>query len=183
MRLYAAYHGARISVYMLLGTLAALLGVTLASTDFISKIQGILQIIVGLLVILLALDMLKVLPWHLSFGLLPKYLLRHGLSQATTRGAVTGAALAGMVNGLMPCPLTLSIAITATTANNPLSGGLLMLAFGVGTLPSMLFVTVVFSKLSTKARGYMLKGAAVIVMLMGTITMTRGIMFSIAVQG
>jgi len=58
-----------------------------------------------------------------------------------------------------------------------------MLAFGVGTLPSMLFVSVVFSKLSTKARGYMLKGAAVIVMVMGAMTMTRGIMFSIAVQG
>ncbi len=183
IRLYAAYHGARISVYMLLGVLAALLGVTIASADFIGKIQGVLQIFVGLLVILLALDMLKLLPWRLSFSILPKHLLRQGLSTATTRGAVTGAAMAGMVNGLMPCPLTLSMAVTATTAGNPTAGGLLMLAFGVGTLPSMLFVSVVFSKLSTKARGYMLKGAAVIVMVMGIMTTTRGIMFSMAVQG
>jgi len=77
IRLYAAYHGARISVYMLLGVLAAL-------------IQGVLQIFVGLVVILLALDMLKLLPWRLSFSILPKHLLRHGLSMATTRGAVTG---------------------------------------------------------------------------------------------
>jgi len=183
MRLYAAYHGARITVYMMFGALAALLGVTLASAEFISKIQGYLQVFVGLFVILLALDMLKLLPFHLSFGIFPKYLLRHGLSKASTKGAATGAAMAGMVNGFMPCPLTLSIAVTATTAESPISGGLLMLAFGIGTLPSMLFISVAFSKLSVKARGYMLKGAATVVLIMGSITMTRGIMFSMAMQG
>ena len=78
---------------------------------------------------------------------------------------------------------TMTIAVTATTAGTPAAGGLLMLAFDLGTLPAMLFISVAFSKLSTKARGYMLKRAAVIVMIMGSVTMTRGIMFSMAVQG
>jgi sulfite exporter TauE/SafE len=180
---YAAYHGARISVYTLVGMLAALLGVALISTGMLGKIQGILQIIVGLLVILIALDMLGLLPWHLSFSLLPQRLLRRGFMQATATGATAGAALAGTLNGLMPCPLTLAMAVKATTTASPLEGGLLMLAFGAGTLPSMMFVSVAFGKLSSKARGYMLKGAATIVIIMGINTVTQGILFFDAMQG
>jgi len=88
-----------------------------------------------------------------------------------------------MVNGFMPCPLTLAMAVKATAAPSPLQGGLLMLAFGAGTLPSMLFVSVAFGKLSAKARGYMLKGAAVIVIIMGANTLYRGVLFFDAMQG
>lgn len=180
---YAAYHGARISVYTLVGVIAALLGVALISTGLLGKVQGILQIVVGFLVILIGLDMLGLLPWRISFGFLPKRLLHRGLAKASATGAVGGAALAGMVNGFMPCPLTLAMAVKATAAPSPLQGGLLMLAFGAGTLPSMLFVSVAFGKLSAKARGYMLKGAAVIVIVMGANTLYRGILFFDAMQG
>jgi sulfite exporter TauE/SafE len=52
-----------------------------------------------------------------------------------------------------------------------------MLALGIGTLPTMLVVTFAFGKLGTKARGLMLKGAAIIMMAMGCLTMYNGVRF------
>jgi sulfite exporter TauE/SafE len=181
---YAAYHGARISVYALAGMLAALLGVALISTGLLGKIQGILQILIGLMVILIGLKIFGLLHWRvLSTGLLPRRLLQHGLRKAHATGAAKGAALAGMVNGFMPCPLVLAMAVKATTAPSAVEGGLMMLAFGAGTLPSMLFVSIAFARLSGVARGHLLKVAAVIVIIMGISTMYRGILFFTAMKG
>lgn len=174
---YIAYHGARITVYTLVGTIAATLGVALVSTGLVGKIQGILQIIVGVLVIILALDILGVWPWRITFGLLPGRMLSRGFARAAASGSAAGAALGGLVNGLMPCSLTLAMAVKATTADNFLEGGLLMFVFGLGTLPSMVFVSMAFGKLGVRVRGLMLKIAALIVIVMGASTLIQGITY------
>jgi hypothetical protein len=50
----------------------------------------------------------------------------------------SGRLLLGLCWGLLPCGLVYSVLLTASAANSPVSGALVMLAFGVGTLPSML---------------------------------------------
>jgi sulfite exporter TauE/SafE len=62
-------------------------------------------------------------------------------------------------------------------------GGLMMLALGVGTLPTMLVVTFAFGKLGTAARGLMLKVAAVLMIVMGANTMYNGLRFLAADNG
>jgi sulfite exporter TauE/SafE len=81
------------------------------------------------------------------------------------------------MNGLMPCAMTLAIAVKATSAAHPLQGGLLMLAFGLGTLPAMVFVSVVFNRLGAGLRGLLLKGAAVVVIGLGVVTLMQGVRF------
>jgi len=85
--------------------------------------------------------------------------------------------LAGLLNGMMPCPLTFAMAVKATSAATVYEGGALMLAFGAGTLPMMLFVSVAFGKLSANLRGLMFKSAALIMVVMGTNTFYRGLSF------
>ena len=85
--------------------------------------------------------------------------------------------MGGMLNGLMPCPLTFAMAVNATTAPSPIEGGLMMLALGIGTLPTMFVVTFAFGKLGTKARGIMLKVAAALMIVMGANTMYNGVRF------
>ncbi|GAB6042547.1 sulfite exporter TauE/SafE family protein [Endothiovibrio diazotrophicus] len=180
---YGAYHGGRITVYVLIGIAAGLLGLALTSTGFIGKAQGVLKIIAGLIVILLGLDILGVGPWRVHFSFLPLAALRRRFIAATEQGPVIGALVAGVVNGLMPCSLTLSVAVKATTAGGPLQGGLLMLAFGLGTLPSMLFVSAVFGKLGAKLRGQLLKIAAVFVIALGISTVIEGVNYFQVMQG
>jgi sulfite exporter TauE/SafE len=180
---YVAYHGGRIGVYTLVGLGAGLIGLALTSTGLIGKIQGILQIIAGIVVILLGLDILGMSPLKIQVSFLPVSVLRSKFVMATQKGPVIGAMIGGVVNGFMPCSLTLAVAVKATTAGGPLEGGLLMFAFGLGTLPSMLFVSAIFGKLGVKLRGQLLKIAALFVIALGLSTLIQGLAFFNAIKG
>jgi sulfite exporter TauE/SafE len=58
-------------------------------------------------------------------------------ARASRRPGASGRLLLGLCWGLLPCGLVYSVLATAATAGAPLQGGLVMVAFGLGTLPSM----------------------------------------------
>ena len=177
---YLAYQMARISVYTLVGFAAAAVGVVLVSSGVFGKMQSILQMLIGSVVIILALGILGWIPFQGSVRLLPMNLLRRGYAESRTKGPILGATMAGLLNGLMPCPLTFAMAVKATSATTIMEGGLLMLTFGAGTLPTMLFVSVAFGKMSAHFRGLMLKSAALIMIVMGCYTIYMGMSFYVA---
>ncbi|WP_232322352.1 sulfite exporter TauE/SafE family protein [Methylomonas lenta] len=174
---YFAYQFTRISVYTVVGVLAAALGVVLVSSGIFGKLQSILQMLIGCVVIILALGILGWIPFQGTVRLIPMQVLRKGYATASQKGPVLGAMIAGFLNGLMPCPLTFAMAVKATSATSLIEGGALMLAFGAGTLPMMLFISVAFGKMSAKLRGFMLKSAAFIMMFMGLNTIHKGLSF------
>lgn len=177
---YFAYQFARIFVYTLVGFAAATLGVVLVSSGVFGQVQSILQMIIGVVVIVLALGILGWIPFQGSLKLLPMNLLRKGYAESRSKGPLLGATIAGVLNGLMPCPLTFAMAVKATSATTIMDGGLLMLTFGAGTLPTMLFVSVAFGKMSAQFRGLMLKSAALIMIAMGCNTIYMGLSFYVA---
>ena len=202
---HAAYHAARLGVYVAVGALAGGLGEALTQSGRFGLAQGVLQIAAGLIVIVMGLDMLGWLPFQAAFGFAPvawtRALLRRALSPAP-RLPVSPAApspssataepaspseerlpwrpafLAGLANGLMPCALTLSIAVQAATSRSAASGALLMAAFGAGTLPSMVGVGLFFAHLSLAARGALLKAAAALIILMGAMQIWQGLVYT-----
>jgi hypothetical protein len=177
---YFVYQIARIFVYTLVGFAAAALGVVLVSSGVFGKVQSILQMSIGAIVIILALGILGWIPFQGSVRLIPMKLLRRGYAESRTKGPILGATIAGLLNGLMPCPLTFAMAVKATSATTIMDGGLLMLTFGAGTLPTMLFVSVAFGKISAHFRGLMLKSAALIMIIMGCNTIYMGLSFYVA---
>jgi sulfite exporter TauE/SafE len=177
---YFFYQFARIFVYTLVGFAAAALGVVLVSSGVFGKMQSILQMFIGAVVIILALGILGWIPFQGSVRLIPMNLLRRGYAESRTKGPILGATIAGLLNGLMPCPLTFAMAVKATSATTIMEGGLLMLTFGAGTLPTMLFVSVAFGKMSAHFRGLMLKSAALIMIIMGCNTIYMGMSFYVA---
>lgn len=174
---YAAYHGARLSIYATVGFTAALVGAALVATGTTGLAQGVLQIVAGLAVMLLGMDLLGVSPIRNAWGFAPVAWLRRMFATATQRGPVLGAAIGGAVNGLMPCSMTMAMAVHATTAPSPPEGMLLLLAFGAGTLPSMLFASVLFGRLGPGLRGWLQKGAALFVIVLGAATLWSGLRF------
>jgi uncharacterized protein len=173
---YFCYQFARIFVYTLVGFAAAALGVVLVSSGLFGKVQSVLQMTIGAVVIVLAFGILGWIPLQGSIRLLPMNLLRKGFSTSRSKGPILGATIAGLLNGLMPCPLTFAMAVKATSAPSILEGGALMLTFGVGTLPTMLFISVAFGKMKANVRGLMLKLAAFIMIVMGINTVYMGLM-------
>ncbi len=179
---YLAYHGARIVIYGIVGLIAAALGAVVVSTGQIGKWQGVLQIVAGLVVIFLGLDLLGVSPIRNGLGFAPIAWLRKQFGLATQKGPVLGALIGGAINGLMPCSMTMAMAVKATTAPSVLEGCLLMLAFGAGTLPSMLSASFLFGKLGPKLRGWLLKGAALFVIALGVSTLWQGVAYYVVMR-
>lgn len=174
---YLAYHAARVTVYALIGLTAATLGAVLVQTGIFGKAQGILQIAAGLVVILLGFDMLGLSPIRNTLRFAPLDWVLRQFTAATRRGPVVGASIGGALNGLMPCAMTMAMAVQATTAPSPAEGGLLLLAFGAGTLPSMLAASFLFGKLGVKTRGWLLRGAALFVIALGISTLWQGLAY------
>lgn len=207
LSLHLAYHGARISVYVLAGALAGGLGQLVTQSGRLALVQGVLQIVTGVVVILMGLDVLGLLPFSMAVGLAPaswtRSLIRKGLplppsddapqpapdrspepvpgtavSHHATASSWRPALLVGLANGLMPCSLTLSVAVQALSAKSALGGAALMAAFGAGTLPSMVAVGLLFSRLSQAARGLLLKAAALLIIIMGAAQIWQGLIYT-----
>lgn len=174
---YLAYHGARVGIYTVVGVGAAAIGAVLVSTGQFGKLQGVLQIVAGLVVILLGLDLLGVSPIRNAWGFAPVAWLRRQFMTAAQKGPIVGALIGGAINGMMPCSMTMAMAVQATTAPSPPEGMLLMLAFGAGTLPSMLSASFLFGKLGPRLRGWLLKGAALFVIALGVSTLWQGVRY------
>lgn len=118
------YHGGRILLYTLWGVAGALAGRVLVQTGIVGKAQGLLMIGSGLLVI--------------GIGL--RLALRRSGPVFSRRPQLP--LLGGVLNGLVPCSLVFSVAIQAAVGADPVRAGLLMLSFGLGTLPTMASVSV-----------------------------------------
>ncbi len=190
---HVVYHMGRISVYVAIGAIAGGFGEVLTQSGHFGLVQGVLQIAVGVAVVIMGLDILGWLPGALNLGFvparLPRWLFRKASSrshapeeEAPTRASITPVLLAGVANGLLPCSLTFSIAVQAIPAGGFVEGAGLMAAFGAGTLPSMLTSSLLFTRLSVAARSYLLKAAAVTVMIMGVLQIWQGIRFTLVMR-
>jgi sulfite exporter TauE/SafE len=176
------YHGSRIAVYVLLGALGAVLGRTLVQTGALGKFQGQLIILAGVVIIALGLGIAGLLP-----QLAPRRCTNHTTAQPLRRMALwrqrLAPMLAGVVNGLVPCSLVFSVAIRATATADPLHAGLLMLCFGLGTLPTMGAVTALAGVIGWRAQGLAQRLAGVAVIALGAWTVYEGVIFYQVMSG
>jgi hypothetical protein len=175
------YHGARITTYVVLGALGALLGQVLVQTGIVGKGQGLLMIAAGVLIIGLGLDLLGLLPRR---RLAPRAQEPASVQVAPPRPPSLAAPLAaGIINGLVPCSLVFSVAIKTVATADPVRAALLMLAFGAGTLPMMLAVSLVGGAWggTTHRLGRQLAGVAVLAL--GAWTLYEGLVFFDVMRG
>jgi hypothetical protein len=139
----ALYTAGRLSAYLALGTLAGALGSgLLAALGGLSVAASALAILAGLG--LVALGLLSLLPPRggRARGLGPLGPLYTRLIPLV-RACVSAhrrdeAYLLGVLNGLLPCPVTSPLLLVALASGSAASGGALLLALGLGTLPAML---------------------------------------------
>ncbi|GAB4293434.1 MAG: sulfite exporter TauE/SafE family protein [Thiohalomonadaceae bacterium] len=177
------YHGSRIVVYVLLGSLGAALGRVLVQTGVLGKVQGQLIIVAGLVIIVLGLGIAGLLPW-----LAPKRCATDNNTVQVLRRLPRwrqrlAPLVAGVLNGLVPCSLVFSVAIRATATADPLRAGLLMLCFGLGTLPVMATITAVSGHIGHRVQGFAQRLAGVAVIVLGAWTVYEGVIFYQVMSG
>jgi len=135
-------HLGRITTYVLLGALAASLGVVVWQQNLI-PIQRPLFALTSLILIVMGVRLLRV---GKSEGLLGSKWLSSKIAAywAQYLGRMAGGPsrwFSGMLWGLVPCGLVYSVLPLAFLSGDVLTGATLMLAFGLGTLPNLLLIS------------------------------------------
>ncbi|ACT51762.1 sulfite exporter TauE/SafE family protein [Methylovorus glucosotrophus] len=172
-----AYNGGRILSYTLAGVLAGALG---ASSFFLGHILPIQKILYGLssvMLVLLGLYLAGV--WHgVTYVERLGSVLWRQLQPLSKRllpvQSPWQAILLGAVWGWLPCGLVYSVLVAALAAGNALQGGMLMLAFGLGTLPTLLAMGMAAVKLKkVLQQGWLRKLSGLAVILFGLFGLYR----------
>lgn len=171
----AAYHTGRIISYSALGLAAGLIGSLITAKTELLQIQQILSIFAGIFMIIFALQIGGVIPERfttVSFIRIPASLL-----QKTARGnAPLLWGLTGLANGFLPCGMVYAALALALKQASPLTGTLMMSAFGIGTVPAMTVLAVTIRRLDPFLKARALKLAAATLVLFGLFTIGRGYM-------
>lgn len=185
---HLTYHGTRIAIYIALGVAGAILGRVLVQAGIVGKGQGLLMMVAGVVIMLFGVAILGGLPSGPGKGCRRETALAPGAEQpmrplaAVQRSPVIAPAAAGMVNGLVPCSLVFSMAVK-TVALPPGEAAFLMLAFGIGTLPTMGVVTVAGALAGSRMRGVFNRLAGAAVVLLGIWTLYEGVVFYDVMRG
>lgn len=166
-----AYNLGRIGGYALAGALAGGLGAILLQLDSLQIVQRLLYALAGVMMLLLGLylagwwRLLAVVERQgLRFWRRLEPLSRRFLPVRSWRQAV----LIGLIWAWIPCGLVYSVLITAVATGNPLDGALVMLLFGLGTLPNLLGIALLAGAAARIAeRAWARQLAGVLVMSFG----------------
>lgn len=142
-RLLLAYNLGRIASYTLAGVIAGAVGSTafflehsIPAGKLLYAFANVMLIVLGLYLAglwhgVVYLEKVGAHLWHRLQPLGKRYLpVRH----------IGQAAMLGSLWGWLPCGLVYSVLITALASANPVQGGLLMLMFGLGTLPALMLM-------------------------------------------
>jgi hypothetical protein len=162
--------------YGILGTLAAGL-VNIAGFNLYLPVRGGVILTGGILIMLLGMVFLRVirLPGLSSrFSLTPRSLWSRLLpSLFQFPGSISKMAL-GLASGLLPCCLSCSMLIKAAVTENMAEGFMTMVAFGLGTVPTLLGLGISASLFTLRTRLIGERLAALSVVLMGLILVFQG---------
>jgi sulfite exporter TauE/SafE len=161
--LHLAYHAGRITTYALAGALAGGLGAAALLLGNILPIQVTLYVVAQLMLVALGLYLLGVSRYLDVFERAGRMLWARIQPVASTlfpvRTPARGYAV-GLLWGLLPCGLVYSVLVTALVSGGAANGALVMLAFGAGTLPSLLVAGTVFPALLRSGGGRIARRAA-----------------------
>lgn len=178
-----AYNFGRILTYAIIGAAVAVLGKSAVAS--IPALMAPIRLASGALIIFVGLQ--------LAFGWRILTPLENAGARLWKRIAPAAKALVpvntmpqafglGLIWGWLPCGLVYSVLLLAATTAEPAGGGLVMIAFGLGTMPAMVATGVSASKLAQFMSGKRM-GAGLLIVLLGLATIAMPVMKLTGIQG
>ncbi len=170
------YNVGRITTYTFIGAVVGWLGSAMAYTDQFKVVTRSLLLASDFFVILIGLGTAGLFSWlnasKLDFPgpMQAMTLAVHGLRKLPPALA---ALPLGLLFGFIPCGYLYAVAITAAQSAEVTTGALMLLAFGLGTAPSLLIFGSATHWLSGRARVWMMRIAGLLVAGMGIINLVK----------
>jgi uncharacterized protein len=106
-------------------------------------------------------------------------LLKSRMSVLLRRRSLAGLAVLGLLNGLLPCGLVYVACAGAAATGSTLAGASYMTAFGVGTVPMMLAISLSGKLVPVSLRLKLVKTIPICVFLLGSLLILRGMSLGI----
>lgn len=171
------YNFGRISGYVVAGLIVAGLSATLVDLTGVDDIKKILAVIASLFMIALGLYLAGIWRGLAKIEIIGTVLWKriqpftqHFMPVRTLQQAIP----LGFLWGWLPCGLVYTALIWTLSASSAIEGGLIMLAFGIGTLPNLLAMGVLAERLSGWVRNPTVRlVSGLLVVGLGVLTLIR----------
>ncbi|MGB7979778.1 MAG: sulfite exporter TauE/SafE family protein [Candidatus Nanopelagicales bacterium] len=175
MRPQVAFNAGRILGF---GVLGAVLGSIGSAVGMPTRLMGALALAVAVVMFLLGVRLTGISPGMAAWSpRLPAGLAGLlGIDAASARPySDTRTALVGAATFFLPCGFTQAVQVYALSTGSPLSAGLIMATFAVGTTPGLLAVAAVPEIATGRARGTVLQVVGVVVLAFALLNVTSGL--------
>lgn len=169
------YNSGRILTYTFLGEIFGFLGGTIGFVMSVRNFQGGLQLFAGIFMLILGLELGGFLPATSKDyfpGITGFKKLVGNLFNRVNRRNIFGL---GLVLGFIPCGLVYVAGAKAAETGSIFGGMLIMLSFGLGTLPAMIITGLASDFLSSRFKSKLYKVSAIIIILMAIMAILRGV--------
>lgn len=157
------YHSGRILGYTLVGALVGTLGRALG---FSLDAKGVLELIAGGFMLIIALNMLGIVPFLRR--------IRLTLPDSWRKTTAKTPFVIGLFNALMPCAPLQAMQLYALSTASITLGAVSMLVFALGTTPLLFAFGAVGLLCSKKALAVVQKAGAVVVAVLGLLMLSNG---------
>ena len=167
------FNAGRVISYALLGALLGLIG---AKLQLSLTVSSVIAVAVAILMLVVALQMLGIRYFQRFQLALPKFITRSVANEKKFKGRSMPLVM-GALTFFLPCGFTLSAQSIALLSGSALHGGLIMLAFALGTLPTLLLIGVGSARLSgdQKRSATFTKIAGILLLFFSLYTINSGL--------
>lgn len=157
--LHLSYHIGKITTYATLGFIAGSLGHFLSPNE---QVKAVILLIVGILLVLFGLSSFNFARLNALFSSLTPKPLQKLITLTRPfllKPSLWRIYILGVLNGLLPCGIVYYFLLTATIAGNGLNGAMVMILFGVTTIPPLFTLGILSTALQNKRLLFLRLGA------------------------
>jgi sulfite exporter TauE/SafE/copper chaperone CopZ len=163
------YNAGRVISYTVIGGIVGAFG---SVVSFSGPMKGIVQILAGVFMVIMGLNMLNIFPWLRRFNpRMPKIFAKKIYAKRVSNSPL----YIGLLNGLMPCGPLQAMQLYALSTGSPIKGAISMFLFSIGTVPLMFAFGAISSFLSKKFTSKMMTASAVLVLILGVFMFNNGV--------
>ncbi len=165
------FHAGRIGGFVILGGILGLIG---SKITYSLSFTGWITIVVAIVMLYIGLQILNIVPNITKFGFhLPKFLSKkiHNTEEMNHHLA---PILIGALTFFLPCGFTQSMQLAAVASGSFVTGALIMGAFAVGTLPTLISIGVGSTYARQNRFGFLNRAIGVVIILFAVYSLNSG---------
>lgn len=170
------FHAGRIVSFFILGGIIGAIG---SAFTLNTSATFILSLVIGVVMLILGINLLDTFHWARKWQpAMPKFIAKHAHGVSKFNHTLT-PLLVGVATFFLPCGFTQSMQLYTLTTGNFLTGGLTMLAFALGTFPTLALVSFSsFSIQNSSKSGIFFKSAGLIVIMFALFNLINSLVVS-----